>query len=79
MVTDTRKIEQGVLFVALKGERFNGEDFAAEALKKGRLACWWARTAPKEIRRLKRSGHGSAGGGYPGGLSAAGSCLAHEV
>lgn len=35
IVTDTRKISEGVLFVALKGERFNGEDFAAEALAKG--------------------------------------------
>lgn len=35
VVTDTRKISEGVLFVALKGERFNGEDFAAEALAKG--------------------------------------------
>ncbi|BAL82124.1 UDP-N-acetylmuramoyl-tripeptide--D-alanyl-D-alanine ligase [Selenomonas ruminantium subsp. lactilytica TAM6421] len=35
VVTDTRKISAGVLFVALKGERFNGEDFAAEALEKG--------------------------------------------
>ena len=31
VVTDTRKIQPGVLFIALKGERFNGEDFAAEA------------------------------------------------
>ena len=35
IVTDTRKITDGVLFVALKGERFNGEDFAAEAVEKG--------------------------------------------
>ena len=35
IVTDTRKISEGVLFVALKGERFNGEDFAAEAFEKG--------------------------------------------
>ena len=35
IVTDTRKISEGVLFVALKGERFNGEDFAAEALEMG--------------------------------------------
>lgn len=35
VVTDTRKLCQGVLFVALKGERFNGEAFAAEALAKG--------------------------------------------
>ena len=31
VVTDTRKIEPGALFIALKGERFNGEEFAADA------------------------------------------------
>ncbi len=35
LVSDTRKITEGVLFLAFKGEKFNGEDFAAEALKKG--------------------------------------------
>lgn len=35
IVTDTRKITNGVLFIAFKGERFNGEDFAGEALSKG--------------------------------------------
>ena len=35
VVTDTRKIKEGVLFLALKGERFNGEDFAMEAMEKG--------------------------------------------
>lgn len=35
VVTDSRKISDGVLFVALKGEKFNGEIFAAEALSKG--------------------------------------------
>lgn len=35
IVTDTRKITPGVLFVALKGERFNGEDFVAEAISQG--------------------------------------------
>lgn len=35
VVTDTRRISKGVLFVALKGERFNGEDFAKEAVEKG--------------------------------------------
>lgn len=33
IVTDTRKIIPGCLFVALKGERFNGETFVEEALK----------------------------------------------
>ena len=35
IVTDSRKIVPGCLFVALKGERFNGEAFAEEALKLG--------------------------------------------
>ncbi len=33
--TDTRHIEQNSLFVALKGERFNANEFAADALEKG--------------------------------------------
>ena len=33
--TDTRKIKQGDIFFALKGERFNGNEFASEALNKG--------------------------------------------
>ena len=35
IVTDTRKIVPGALFVALQGERFNGEDFAADAVAAG--------------------------------------------
>lgn len=38
VTTDSRKIVDGVLFVALKGEKFNGEDFAEDALKKGASA-----------------------------------------
>ena len=33
--TDTRKITPGSLFFALKGEKFNANEFAAEALSKG--------------------------------------------
>jgi UDP-N-acetylmuramoyl-tripeptide--D-alanyl-D-alanine ligase len=33
--TDTRKLSDGCLFFALKGERFNGNVFASEALKNG--------------------------------------------
>lgn len=32
---DTRKIKEGDVFIAIKGENFNGNDFAIEALKKG--------------------------------------------
>ncbi|APG65024.1 UDP-N-acetylmuramoyl-tripeptide--D-alanyl-D-alanine ligase [Tenacibaculum todarodis] len=35
--TDTRKIRKNTLFFALKGDNFNGNKFAAEALKKGAL------------------------------------------
>jgi UDP-N-acetylmuramoyl-tripeptide--D-alanyl-D-alanine ligase len=33
--TDTRSIEPGDTFVALRGERFDGNDFAAEAVRRG--------------------------------------------
>lgn len=35
VVTDTRKLKRDALFIAFKGERFNGEDFLKEAVKKG--------------------------------------------
>jgi UDP-N-acetylmuramoyl-tripeptide--D-alanyl-D-alanine ligase len=35
VITDSRKIEKGCLFFALKGDKFNGNQFAAEALNKG--------------------------------------------
>lgn len=45
VTTDSRKIFDGVLFVALKGENFNGEDFAEDALRKGAGAVLVSRTA----------------------------------
>jgi UDP-N-acetylmuramoyl-tripeptide--D-alanyl-D-alanine ligase len=33
--TDTRQIEPGCIFFALKGDKFNGNEYASEALKKG--------------------------------------------
>jgi len=36
--TDTRKIEHGVIFFALKGPNFNGNNYAQEALNKGAIA-----------------------------------------
>lgn len=38
VTTDTREIKEGSLFVALKGDRFDGHDFAAEAVEKGAVA-----------------------------------------
>ncbi len=45
VTTDSRKITEGVLFVALKGEKFNGEDFASDAIKKGAAAVLVSRGA----------------------------------
>lgn len=39
LCTDTRKIQQGDLFVTLKGDHFNGNDFVAQALEKGAIAA----------------------------------------
>ena len=35
ITTDSRNIKDGVMFFALKGEKFDGNDFALEALKSG--------------------------------------------
>ena len=49
VTTDSRKITSGVLFVALKGEHFNGEDFAADALKKGATAVLVSKNFDKNL------------------------------
>ncbi len=36
---DSRQVRQGDLFVALKGERFDGHDFVADAIQKGAVAA----------------------------------------
>ncbi|MEL6843898.1 MAG: Mur ligase family protein, partial [Bacteroidota bacterium] len=36
--TDTRKVKPGDIFLALKGDRFNGNTFAAKALDAGAVA-----------------------------------------
>ena len=35
VATDSRKVQAGDLFFALKGERFNGHDFVHQALEVG--------------------------------------------
>jgi len=37
--TDTRNIEKGSLFIALKGDNFDGANYIDEAFKKGAIAC----------------------------------------
>ena len=45
--TDSRKIKDGMLFVALKGENCNGESFAKDALNKGARAVLVSKTAKR--------------------------------
>lgn len=49
ITTDSRKISSGALFIALKGENFNGEDFAEESLKKGAAAVLVSRGFDKNL------------------------------
>ena len=37
--TDTRKINKGDIFIALKGSNYDGNDYVEEAIKKGAIAC----------------------------------------
>ena len=39
IVTDSREAESGALFVALKGERFDGHDYISQALTRGAVAA----------------------------------------
>jgi len=39
ITTDSRKIEEGCLFIALSGERFDGHDFIPSAFEKGAVCC----------------------------------------
>ncbi len=39
--TDTRKLENGNLFVPLVGDRFNGHDFLEAAISRGAVAALW--------------------------------------
>jgi UDP-N-acetylmuramoyl-tripeptide--D-alanyl-D-alanine ligase len=43
VITDSRAIEPGALFVALRGERFDGHQFVPEALERGAAAALVAR------------------------------------
>lgn len=49
VTTDSRKISKNCLFVALKGEKFNGEDFVEDALKKGASAALVSKNFSREI------------------------------
>ena len=37
--TDSRKIEKGDVFIAIRGDKYDGHEFVYEALKKGAITC----------------------------------------
>ena len=49
---DSRKINKGDIYFALKGENFNGNHFAGDALKKGAILCIVDEAQPIEDDRL---------------------------
>lgn len=50
--TDSREIRQGDLFVALKGEHFDGHDFVNDATQKGAAAAIVARELPLSLPQI---------------------------
>jgi len=52
VTTDTRKIEAGGLFIALKGEKFDAHEFAAEAIAAGAAALVVSKRLPVGVPQL---------------------------
>jgi UDP-N-acetylmuramoyl-tripeptide--D-alanyl-D-alanine ligase len=50
--TDTRTIEPGSLFVPIRGPRFNGHDFVADAIAQGATASLWCMDEPNPPAHL---------------------------
>lgn len=53
IVTDTRKVVPGSLFVALKGPRFDGHDFLEQAREQGAVAALVEQTADSTLPQLQ--------------------------
>ena len=50
--TDSRKIERGDLFIGLKGERFDGDEFVSTASEKGAVAAMVNQATGIKIKEL---------------------------
>ena len=48
--TDTRLIEPGDVFIALKGKNYDGNDYIEEAISKGAILCITERDYPNTIK-----------------------------
>ncbi|MCS7191712.1 MAG: UDP-N-acetylmuramoyl-tripeptide--D-alanyl-D-alanine ligase [Armatimonadetes bacterium] len=52
VTTDSRKVSRGDLFLALKGERFDGHDFINDAIQKGSVAAIVSRLSSISIPQI---------------------------
>ena len=59
ITTDTRKIEKGDLFIALRGENFDGAEFAADALQKGASAVLVGAPLSKSVEKALKNAKGA--------------------
>ena len=59
ITTDTRKIAAGDLFVALRGENFDGADFAADALHKSAAAVLVSEPLSAAVRKELKKAQGA--------------------
>ena len=59
ITTDTRKIETGDLFIALRGENFDGAEFAADALQKGASAVLVGVPLSKSVEKALKNAKGA--------------------
>ncbi len=59
ITTDTRKISDGDLFIALRGENFDGADFAADALAKGAAAVLIAELISADVQKALKKAKGA--------------------
>ena len=50
--TDSRTISAGEIFVALRGERFDGSDYAADAAARGAVAVLVSREVPEAVPQI---------------------------
>ena len=59
ITTDTRRIAAGDLFIALRGENFDGADFAADALCKGAAAVLLAAPFSASVKKALKKVNGA--------------------
>lgn len=52
VITDTRKVVDGCLFIALKGERFDAHDFVADAVNSGAAALLVSKHLPLDTAQI---------------------------